>query len=280
MAGIRDSTIKSKSKSKPRRKYFLGRCFGFSDKKMSDDVVKSSKSRKKNRFLSWLRFQGKKLAIKTVPVDTASPEKLCRSTEIEEIAVPVTDQTVNNKPHKKRYENSQNILLESSETIDSAKNTCQKVILRVKKKDSKRKSISHQGSPDQKKSSVSNNILFHSASLPAIQVPGPATGDSHIDKEKSHKMTTGKYEPVVGMSIIMMTLIIMIVWGKLCAILCTCAWFYFLPRLKKSIDSNNVDVNNRTLKSGETDINSEEYKKKVVLEGLLRRSRRNVAGVL
>lgn len=67
---------------------------------MSDDVVKSSKSRKKNRFLSWLRFRGKKLAVKTVPVDTASPEKFCRSTEIEEIPVPVPDQTVNNKPRK------------------------------------------------------------------------------------------------------------------------------------------------------------------------------------
>lgn len=183
---------------------------------------------------------------------------------------------------QKRYENSQNILLERSETLDSAKNTCQKVILRVKKKDSKRNSISHQGSPDRKKSSVSNNILSHSASFPAIQVAALATRDSHINKEKSHGITARKYEPVVGMSIIMVTLIIMVVWGKLCAILCTSAWFYFLPRLRKSIDSNKVGVNNGRLNLAKTniDMNSEEYKKKVVLEGLLRRSRRNVAGVL
>ena len=48
--------------------------------------------------------------------------------------------------------------------------------------------------------------------------------------------TTGsrvrKFDPVIGISVIILTLVIMLVWGRLFAILCTSAWCYSLPRLR------------------------------------------------
>ncbi|MCD7446252.1 hypothetical protein HAX54_048450 [Datura stramonium] len=70
-----------------------------------------------------------------------------------------------------------------------------------------------------------------------------------VDEEKHN------FDSVIGMSILMVTLIIMLFWGKFCAILCTSAWFYFLHKLR----ANNNDVN------------SNECKKKVVLNGFLQR---------
>lgn len=61
--------------------------------------------------------------------------------------------------------------------------------------------------------------------------------------------------------------------------MCTSAWFYFIPRLKTAGKSEKVVENQ--MDCGKPDIESSEYKKKVVLEGLLERNHRNqVAGTL
>ncbi|KAK7407792.1 hypothetical protein VNO78_09876 [Psophocarpus tetragonolobus] len=83
----------------------------------------------------------------------------------------------------------------------------------------------------------------------------------------------GSYNPVVGMSVVVVTLVIMIFWGRICAILCTSVWLYCVPRLRKSGDGND-DGNPQTTKSKEVDLDSEEYKKKVIMEGLLGRNHR------
>jgi hypothetical protein len=79
-----------------------------------------------------------------------------------------------------------------------------------------------------------------------------------------------KLDPLVGMSIVVMTLMIMLLWGKLYAILCASAWFYFVPRLRSEDDVKNGLIQR------EFNLDSEEYKKKVVLEGFLERKRRSV----
>lgn len=79
-----------------------------------------------------------------------------------------------------------------------------------------------------------------------------------------------KLDPLVGMTIIMVTLIIMFLWGRLCAILCTAAWFYLIPRLTNSNSSSTAG--NPHPRVDDLDFNSDEYKKKVVLEGFLERN--------
>lgn len=74
----------------------------------------------------------------------------------------------------------------------------------------------------------------------------------------------------------MVILIIMVLWGKLCAILCTSAWLYFIPQMRSMgrSDGGSSSVPDPDHPVG-LDLGSEEYKKKVVLEGLLERSRRS-----
>lgn len=81
----------------------------------------------------------------------------------------------------------------------------------------------------------------------------------------------GSYDALVGMSVLLVTLMIMIFWGRLCAILCTSAWLYFIPRFRKDITVNDDDPKT---KSNDVDFDSEEYKKKVIMEGLLGRNHR------
>ncbi|GFZ00338.1 hypothetical protein Acr_13g0017370 [Actinidia rufa] len=65
------------------------------------------------------------------------------------------------------------------------------------------------------------------------------------------------------------------VWNfSLCAILCTSAWFYFIPRLRNTAAGSGVWVENG-LNRVDPDLNYEEQKKKVVLEGFLERKQRN-----
>jgi hypothetical protein len=62
----------------------------------------------------------------------------------------------------------------------------------------------------------------------------------------------------------------MLFWGRICAILCTSAGFYFVPRLRNVTKSDDVVEKNPN--SHDQDYDSEEYKKKVVLEGFLERN--------
>ncbi|KAI6679004.1 hypothetical protein NL676_039800 [Syzygium grande] len=77
---------------------------------------------------------------------------------------------------------------------------------------------------------------------------------------------------LVGMSIIMVTLVIMILRGRPSAILCTAVWFYFVPLLRSAagrpVNGDGPDPNG-------PDLSSEEYRKRVVLEGQLERNRRS-----
>jgi hypothetical protein len=70
----------------------------------------------------------------------------------------------------------------------------------------------------------------------------------------------------------------MIFWGRFCAILCTSAWLYFIPRFRDSVVVVDVDDDHHDdakMKSKNVvDLDSEEYKKKVIMEGLLGRNNR------
>ncbi|XP_030547527.1 uncharacterized protein LOC115753154 [Rhodamnia argentea] len=151
--------------------------------------------------------------------------------------------------------------------------------------DAIRAGSSQPGSPDVKpakpsRSSAAAAAIPHSASLPILdQEPRPAPPrPAQSQKNRKARPAIGPsghekpVDPVVGMSIILVTLVIMILWGRLCAILCTAVWFYFIPRLRSAterpVSSDGPNVNG-------PDLNSEEYKKRVVLEGLLERNRRS-----
>lgn len=81
-----------------------------------------------------------------------------------------------------------------------------------------------------------------------------------------------KLDPVAGLSIIMVTLLITLFWGRFFAIICTSAWCYIVPSLR-NLTKLSDDVIQTNLNS--QDYDSGEYKKKVILEGFLKRNHRN-----
>lgn len=89
-------------------------------------------------------------------------------------------------------------------------------------------------------------------------------------KNGNQLIIAGEMDSVVGALILTITLIVMLVLGKACAILCTAAWFYFLPRFRANMDRSYAS----RLKYGGDgiDFDSSEYKKRVVLQGLLHRN--------
>ncbi|CAL9231267.1 unnamed protein product [Arabidopsis halleri] len=115
---------------------------------------------------------------------------------------------------------------------------------------------------------------------------GSGSKPKEIREKSSSRVRKGsrvaKLDPVIGISIIMLTLMIMLTWGRLCAILCTSTWCYILPRLKEAATAVAVAKRKRNgsgkseegLFPGDLDLNSQAYKKKVVLEGFLVRQRR------
>ncbi|KAK1438044.1 hypothetical protein QVD17_03845 [Tagetes erecta] len=128
--------------------------------------------------------------------------------------------------------------------------------------------------------------LTRSESLPSIKrLKPPHAGGDDVEVDRKKLLGGGEFDFIMGMSIILVILGIMVLWGKLCAIVCTCAWFFVVRRLaaaggaRERAVIDTVGKGKLPLESGDKlDLESEEYKKKVVLEGLLQRSRRNLVG--
>ncbi|KAI4304926.1 hypothetical protein MLD38_040383 [Melastoma candidum] len=103
--------------------------------------------------------------------------------------------------------------------------------------------------------------------------PRPFT-TSTVARLKPRRDADNRLDPMVGMSIVLVTLIVMVFWGHVCAILCTAAWFYVIPRLRWPPSDRDVSKEGLESAWGEVDLSSEDNKKRVVLEGLLERNRR------
>lgn len=250
----------------------------------------------------------KKSPKRTVPVDAATSEKLhqrkdgflmAKSVKKALVKPPklpadgagggqtpdgtISDMIVQGKKFAKtKYENPQKIIVENGKSLNHLDSITKETTCKKGEKHS-----STHSSPEDKRA-VSQRavaVLSHSTSMPPPPVQKkPAVGSGRdrsflVKKGKSqgeNDKQGGKFDQFLGMSIILVTLTIMVVWGKLCAILCTSAWLYYFPLIKAKGVEPEVTTRNGS-KSFDLDINSEEYKKKVVLEGLLERNHRNNA---
>lgn len=101
--------------------------------------------------------------------------------------------------------------------------------------------------------------------------PTTTVGSGSKREKSSRVRKASRVDSVIGISIIMLTLMIMLMWGRLCAIICTCTWCYFLPRLKRTRTGGGKAEGKDDL-----DLNSAAYKKKIVLDGFLVRQQRRV----
>lgn len=89
------------------------------------------------------------------------------------------------------------------------------------------------------------------------------------------KNGTGSRGPVTGMMVLFVTLVIMLGWGRLCAVVCTSALFYLVPPVDRTVeDEDRMDGDDARGKIDGLDLVKDGYYKKVVLEGFLKRDRR------
>ncbi|KAL1806825.1 hypothetical protein ACET3Z_029893 [Daucus carota] len=251
-------------------------CFGCKNTVREDFeegwVIKTGslpKKKKKNPWISWSR--PKKSPAKTVSVSVSMSEKLdsvgkSQLFKMDDVLPSKkhrhhTGVNAANKPYKKKTGTVKEIILESGEINHS--NSLAREDIKHEKKHSGRKKETDKNKP---------------SSPPENKTP-VATNVENVDKNVTVKNRNKEaLDSIVGMSIIIIILAVVLVWGKLCAILCTSAWLYMIPRLRTAADSDVIM--NDALESDELNLYSDEHKKRVVLEGLLQRNRRSVIGLL
>ncbi|KAL4312774.1 hypothetical protein GQ457_01G005120 [Hibiscus cannabinus] len=106
-----------------------------------------------------------------------------------------------------------------------------------------------------------------SSSLPCNSKPALSEIVGNDDKlEKS-----GHVSNIAFYCFLLTSLLVLVIWGKVCAILCTSTVLVFANRWIKSVkqgSSNNITVDDRSL----PEIDSRLYRKKIIMEGLLERN--------
>ncbi|KAL4362008.1 hypothetical protein GQ457_04G005000 [Hibiscus cannabinus] len=256
----------------PKTSRFLS-CFGFSGKKNPPEKPIKTGSRNKARSPSSscpvFCFPVRKSRTKTVPVDNPDNK-----------AVGAGESQTPSKPIKKKPDRKipslQNSKADRQQTASFKEGPDPNILLGNRKLLDR--SISGSSQPDSptvksKPNPKTRPKLSHTVSLPVLDGGKPTENHRIHDRVnlKHHKrknnVVVEKLDPLMGLSIIMVTLVIMLLWGRLCAILCISVWFYFRPQI--SINDNNTKS---ITDSNDSNLNSEEYKKKIVLEGLLERN--------
>ncbi|KAJ0446527.1 hypothetical protein HanRHA438_Chr17g0799901 [Helianthus annuus] len=272
MSMIKHTTTGPPSTS-TRRSHFLG-CFGcFGEKTWPKDEVNSG-SRRRCWSSKWRLF--KKPPKKTVPVDLTTVPATSETSWDEIQVVEENANSINKhatsgeqKASRRKWTTAVNRQKETKPAATSA--TLPGLITQEQKTVTMaRPLVSHPLKP-----------LTQSKSIPSSKqqkhADASATG-GRVNSGVLHRTPPSKeFDSIIGMSIILVILVILVLWGKLCAILCTSAWFFVAPRLVAVGKRSAADKQRR--ESGKNlDLESEEYKKKVVLEGLLQRNHRKALG--
>ncbi|XP_057963051.1 uncharacterized protein At5g23160 [Malania oleifera] len=298
-------------KANPKISWFLA-CFGFSmkiDEKDSPGNVPTS-GRKKIRRFSW---PAKKSSMKTVPIDPTTSENPCRIKEIKIITENYSDKHASQRRrvpdtgHKPPNQIPAAVAekVPSAQTVHRPKKSCGSPELSDQLKLSEaatfqkhppRGRITYAQSqpvtgghpspeiePKPKPKSNRSSVIADSASTPTRNAQKKSRNNESRRRRRSEEdEAVDRFAPVIGMSVIMVTLVIMVLWGRLCAVLCTSAWCYFIPRMRARAKSDRTGIvkTGSALGSGDPDLSSEEYKRRVVLDGFLERNRRSAFGRL
>ncbi|KAK1390251.1 hypothetical protein POM88_018429 [Heracleum sosnowskyi] len=269
---------------------------------IEQDLVKTGsltkKKKKINSFMSWPRLWTKKSDSKTVPVDisiSGSFDPIGKSHSVKldkkdivsskKYRLPIGVNAIN--IYKKRLGTVKEIILESREVNHlnslTEEDKYDKKNSSRKKETKKTKPLSKSNSPPENINPRSVTTRVDQTSLPPQKKAKLATRENGNNDFARHENEDNKEasdsNSMIGLSVIVVILVLMLFLGKLYAIVCTSAWFYMIPRLRTAVDSK-VIVDNIGPDSIVPDLNSDEHKKRVVLEGLLQRNQRNVIRIL
>ncbi|CAN1165022.1 Uncharacterized protein At5g23160 [Linum perenne] len=289
---------------------FSGRCLRCSSFTVIE-VPAGHKKKKKKRWLIFPSLSMKKnpptsTAAKTFPLESSSPadESQSLNTKKECVKKSKFNSWKTNCMVSKKFRHppaavtserisaaslkeSKNITAGNGKAGENGKNveaiksvTCKKRLSFCRKtsvdNDIKIKTQSSSGSCRTHPASTSNPKALNGSVL--VTEPSPTLTAPRKKEER-------KLGSVVGISIITVTLVIMVVWGRLCAIVCMSGCLYFVPRLRTYLSGVKVKVkpsrgrnslDEYELGGYTPDLDSAEYKRRVVLEGFLDRNRRPI----
>ncbi|KAK2639270.1 hypothetical protein Ddye_027065 [Dipteronia dyeriana] len=92
---------------------------------------------------------------------------------------------------------------------------------------------------------------------------------SFIHNQERRKGCRGRIN--IGCCFLVISLFVLVFWGRVCAIVCTSTWLFFVPqRWRSSII--NVASSKNVGDYANTKLHSEKYKKKIIMDGLLERT--------
>ncbi|GAB2285018.1 hypothetical protein Dimus_019474 [Dionaea muscipula] len=110
--------------------------------------------------------------------------------------------------------------------------------------------------------------------------PRPPGPDRPVRMRRADVRRVGR-GPVAGVSILAVMLVILFIWGRLCALLCTSVLFYCVPRVKRTDGNDDEDDDgDKNDEINGSDVLDHGYNERVVLQGFLRRDGRPTAAVL
>ncbi|KAA8526882.1 hypothetical protein F0562_008889 [Nyssa sinensis] len=120
-------------------------------------------------------------------------------------------------------------------------------------------------------SSCASSITSNSRSLSESKRSFRA---NQIELKQLHRNTTtvkvgGYFGSNVGLCLLLICLFVLIFWGRLCAIICTSTWLFVAPNRSNRVVSAEKGVD-------WSEVDSEEHKKRVIMEGLLERNRSRI----
>lgn len=253
MAAPKQHTKKGR---KNKRSSFLcsfGGCFGFSSKVSADHGDGKPVSGRLGRGA---------LPVNNHYIPAAATEIVSSSKEIH---------VVEDDEEKRISPSADEFMSNKKDDITSEKSKTRDEISPITKREEKQNSTAHD-------TWTNHRTLSHSVSLPLPHqkkekpaAAAAAGGGEKKGKKGKEVAVGGEFDSIFGAVIIMVTLVVMVIWGKICAILCTAAWFYFIPRFRANLDRSYA-IKFKNGESDRLDFDSREYKKKVVLQGLLDRN--------
>lgn len=114
-------------------------------------------------------------------------------------------------------------------------------------------------------STSSSSVLSESKASPQKK--------SHLDMGGSSSFRSSKYYAI---SLLLMSLAVTILWGKVCAILFTSIWFYFIPQQTNFRPPENVKKKKMMIIGKRSESFRDNYRKRIIMEGLLERNRTTI----
>ncbi|KAF3776388.1 Uncharacterized protein EJ110_NYTH48414 [Nymphaea thermarum] len=131
-------------------------------------------------------------------------------------------------------------------------------------------------SRDPATTSSENNSSFEKTSARNKQKPAKCLLSSDFSRnriERARKKSDYELGPMVGMSIVLVSLTSLLLCGRLCSIFWTSACLCLVPRLRRRETTHRADAEMDG--QAQLDMDSDEYKKKVIMEGMLKRNHKN-----